>query len=99
MQPWLSHTSADRSSACDRGLMPWYSDTDYSLMAADFFVMARIAQFERSCIDIRYKPACGVYQMGEDQPRCCSVAGISFGKGKPFWIASNVDQRGVGISR
>src|ERR1700683_2986473 len=26
----------------------------------------------------------GVYQIGEDQPRCCSTAGTSLDKGRPF---------------
>jgi len=41
----------------------------------------------------------GVYQIGEDQPRCCSAAGTVAATANPYWAANNVDQRGVGISR
>ena len=40
----------------------------------------------------------GVYQIGEDQPRCWMVAGTPLGSGRWFFTARSVDQRGVGIS-
>jgi hypothetical protein len=41
----------------------------------------------------------GVNQIGEDQARSWIVAGTSVESGRWFLIASNVVQRGVGISR
>jgi hypothetical protein len=40
----------------------------------------------------------GAYQIGDDQPRCWIFSGASWGNGRPFWIASSVLHRGVGIS-